>query len=76
MSSIDQRYVPFDNFLLERRTDTSEVIHLTSSRRYYYFFPGPLYGIIFSEISEKFLAINNFFVNETKSGQPNKRLIH
>ena len=48
--------------------------HLTSSRREYYIFPGPPCGIIFSENREKFLAINNFFVNKTKSGQPNKRL--
>ena len=39
-------------------------------------FPGPPYGIIFSEKSEKFLAINYFFVNETKSRHPNKRLFH
>ena len=47
---------------------------LTSSRREYYIFSGPPCGIIFSENREKILAINNFFVNETKSGQPNKRL--
>ena len=45
---------------------------LTSSRREYYIFSGPLCGIIFSENSEK--AINIFSVNETKSGQPNKCL--
>ena len=28
------------------------------------------------KFGNKFLAINNFFVNETKSGQPNKCLIH
>ena len=34
-------------------------------------------GILFSvKIQKKFLAITNFSVNETMSGQPNKRLIH
>ena len=51
---------------------TCEITYLTSSRREY--FSGPLCGIIFSENREKFLAINNFVVNEMKSGQPNKRL--
>ena len=43
---------------------------LTSSRREYYIFSGPPCG----ENSDKFLAINNFSVNEPKSGQPNKHL--
>ena len=41
-----------------------------------YIFSGPLCGIIFSKNLKKFLAITNFSVNETMSGQPNKRLIH
>ena len=36
----------------------------------------PHNGIIFSENSEKFLAIKSFSVNDTMSGQPNKCLIH
>ena len=42
---------------------TLEGVALTSSRREYY---NPPCGIIFSENREKFIAINNFFVNETK----------
>ena len=42
---------------------------LTSSRREYIFFLVPRAGIIFSEKPGK-----NLFVNETKSGHPNKRL--
>ena len=53
-------------------------VYLTSSHRdYYIYFSGPPCNIIFSENSEKFLAINlKNVVNETKSRQPNKRLIH
>ena len=38
------------------------------------FFPVSRAGLFSVKIQKKFLAINNFFVNETKSGQPNKRL--
>ena len=38
------------------------------------FFPIPYAGLFSVKIWEKFLAINNFVVNETKSGQPNKCL--
>ena len=37
-----------------------------------YFFPGPRAGLFSVKIRKKFLAIINFSVNETKSGQPNK----
>ena len=48
---------------------------LTSSRQeVFVFFPNPRAGLFSVKIQKKFLAINNFFVNETKSGQPNKRL--
>ena len=47
---------------------------LTSSRREYYIFFGPLCGVFSVKIRKKFLAINNFSVNETKSRQPNKCL--
>ena len=40
------------------------------------FFPVPRAGLFSVKIRKKFLAIQNFFVNETMSGQPNKRLIH
>ena len=33
-------------------------------------------GLFSVKIRKKFLAIKNFSVNETMSGQPNKRLIH
>ena len=51
-------------------------LYLTSSRREYYcFFRYPTGTGLFSvKIRKKFLAIKNFSVNETKSGQPNKHL--
>ena len=33
-------------------------------------------GLFSVKIQKKFLAIKNFSVNDTMSGQPNKRLIH
>ena len=33
-------------------------------------------GLFSVKIQKKFLAINNFSVNDTMSGQPNKCLIH
>ena len=36
----------------------------------------PITGLFSVKIREKFLAIKNFSVNDTMSGQPNKRLIH
>ena len=33
-------------------------------------------GLFSLKIRKKFLAIKNFSVNDTMSGQPNKRLIH
>ena len=33
-------------------------------------------GLFSVKIRKKFLAIKNFSVNDTMSGQPNKRLIH
>ena len=51
--------------------------YLTCSRRaYYIFFPVPCAGLFSVKIQEKILAIKNFSVNETMSGQPNKHLIH
>ena len=50
---------------------------LTSSRRnniFVSFFFGPRARLFSVKIREKILAINKFFVNETKSGQANKRL--
>ena len=42
-----------------------------------YFFQSPRTGLFSVKIRKEFLAINNIvFVNETESGQPNKRLIH
>ena len=41
-----------------------------------YFFPDPITGLFSVKIQKKFLAIKNFSVNDTMSGQPNKRLIH
>ena len=49
---------------------------LTSSRREYYFFRSPRTGLFSVKSRKKILAINNFFVNEMKSRQPNKCLIH
>ena len=49
---------------------------LTPSRRVYYFFPVLPAGLFSVKIQKKFLAITNFSVNDTMSGQPNKRLIH
>ena len=41
------------------------------------FFINPFASGLFSvKIQKKFLAITNFSVNDTMSGQPNKRLIH
>ena len=36
----------------------------------------PITGLFSVKIRIKFLAIKNFSVNDTMSGQPNKRLIH
>ena len=36
----------------------------------------PITGLFSVKIQKKFLAIKNFSVNDTMSGQPNKRLIH
>ena len=36
----------------------------------------PITGLFSVKIQKKFLAITNFSVNDTMSGQPNKRLIH
>ena len=36
----------------------------------------PITGLFSVKIRKKFLAITNFSVNDTMSGQPNKRLIH
>ena len=41
-----------------------------------YFFPVPHAGLFSVKIRKKILAIKNFSVNETMSGQPNKCLIH
>ena len=41
-----------------------------------YFFRSPRTGLFSVKIWKQILAINNFFVNETKSVQLNKRLIH
>ena len=41
-----------------------------------YIFPVPHAGFFSVKIRKKFLAIKNFSVNETMSGQPNKCLIH
>ena len=50
---------------------------LTSSRReYFWFFPDIHTGLFLIKNPKKFLAINNFFVNETKYRHPNKRLFH
>ena len=40
------------------------------------FFPVPHVGLFSVKILNKFLAIKDFSVNETMSGQPNKHLIH
>ena len=40
------------------------------------FFTDPITGLFSVKIQKKFLAIKNFSVNDTMSGQPNKRLIH
>ena len=47
------------------------VIQFTSG---IYFFPVPCAGLFSVKIWKKIIAINNLFVNEMKSGQPNKRL--
>ena len=39
-----------------------------------FFFSVPCAGLFSVKNRKKFLAINNFFVNETKSGHPNKHL--
>ena len=39
-------------------------------------FLDPIMGLFSVKIQKKFLAIKNFSVNDTMSGQPNKRLIH
>ena len=36
----------------------------------------PITGLFSVKNRKKFLAIKNFSVNDTMSGQPNKRLIH
>ena len=36
----------------------------------------PITGLFSVKIQKKFLAIKNFSVNDTMSGQANKRLIH
>ena len=36
----------------------------------------PITGLFSVKIQKKFVAIKNFSVNDTMSGQPNKRLIH
>ena len=36
----------------------------------------PITGLFSVKIRKKFLAIKNFSVNDTMSGQPNKCLIH
>ena len=36
----------------------------------------PITGLFSVKIRKEFLAIKNFSVNDTMSGQPNKRLIH
>ena len=41
-----------------------------------YIFPGPRAGLFSVKIWKKFLAINNFSVNETKSGQPINAFSH
>ena len=43
---------------------------------YIIFFPDPRTGLFSVKIWKIFLAIKNFSVNDTMSGQPNKRLIH
>ena len=43
---------------------------------YIIFFPDPQTGLFSVKIQKKFLAIKNFSVNDTMSGQPNKHLIH
>ena len=50
---------------------------LTSSHREYYIFSRALVRVYFQwKFRKKIIPIQNFSVNETKSGQPNKRLIH
>ena len=61
-------------YLLVKMSLIISAVILTSSRWEYYIFSVPPCGIIFSENLKKFLAINSFVVNETKSGQPNKCL--
>ena len=36
----------------------------------------PITGLFSVKIRKKFIAIKNFSVNDTMSGQPNKHLIH
>ena len=55
---------------------TSRINDLTYSRWVYYIFSGPRVGLFSVKIQKTFLAIKNFSVNETMTGQPNKRLIH
>ena len=40
------------------------------------FFPDPQTGLFSVKIRKNILAIKHFSVNDTMSGQPNKRLIH
>ena len=40
------------------------------------FFPDPQTRLFSVKIRKTFLAIKNLSVNDTMSGQPNKRLIH
>ena len=50
---------------------------LTSSRQeYFWFSQTPIQVYFLAKNPKKFLAINNFFVNETKSRHPNKHLFH
>ena len=71
--------MPKENSLIHFGCSFSYIIvyFLTCSHRVYiYFFPVPRAGLFSVKIRKKFLAIKNFSINETMSGQPNERLIH
>ena len=74
---LDSRLEHPSGWICARYKSSVLLLLLTPSLRAYYIFSGSPCGIIFSENSgKKFLAIKNVSVNETMSGQPNKRLIH
>ena len=55
---------------------TLQFLGLTSSCREYIFFLSPRTGLFSVKIQKKILAIQNFSVNETKSGQPINAFSH